>query len=337
MKKSIFSILLILSLSVTPISCKDSAFIDNSLISVIVDPIEISSDLQQKKFFLYKNVGDGSVVSIQSLNLMILQTYTEFDFFSHVDVSPDGSSIVFLQSVKQDEISPVWLYYVDLNNNRKEKIAGWDADQLNVSLRAPGFSFDGNQIYFSITWYEKRKNNIGVVDIDGNNLKIINTDTIISLGPEPSPDGSLIIVTCEGVNTRTDLPGFQLCLLDKDGKYIEHLTYQGNVHGSPTFSPDGNMIVFTEYDAGGLFGVLNPPKDSFYILDIETGETTLLLNWEVAVEGFSDDSSTIILQGRPDMNSPWALYLINVDGTNLRHLTYFDEFLENWYAGVEEY
>jgi hypothetical protein len=101
----------------------------------------------------------------------------------------------------------------------------------------------------------------------------------------------------------------------------------GDTHPSGSFIPVGISLPV----------LVDPPKDSFYILDIETGETTLLSNWEVAVEGFSDDSATIFFQGRPELNSSWALYLINVDGTNLRHLTYFDEFLETWYAGVEEY
>ena len=337
MKKSYISILILVFLLVILTSCKGCVFVDSDYVSEIDDPILRLCNLQHMNFFLYKNIDGGSIVSIQSLDLMTVQTYSDFDFFSHVDVSPDGSAIIFLQSVERHDITSVWLYYVDLNSNRKYKIAGWDEDRLEVSLRSPGFSFDGNKVYFSITWYEKRKNNIGIVDNNGKNLRIINPETNISLGPEPSPDGSVIIVTCEGKNTRTGLPGFQLCLLDRDGKFIKYLTDQGNVHGTPSFSPDGKMIAYSEHDTGGILGILKPPIDSFCILDVGTGERTLLLNWDVAVEGFSDESSTILFQGRPDKNSPWALYLINVDGTNLRHLTYFDDFLEDWYADIEDY
>ena len=73
------------------------------------------------------------------------------------------------------------------------------------------------------------------------------------------------------------------------------------------------------------------------IMDIDGDNKTLLLNWEVGVRGFSDDGKDIIFEGRPDEKSPWGIYIINIDGTNLRHLTYFDEFLEEWYADIEQY
>jgi Tol biopolymer transport system component len=61
----------------------------------------------------------------------------------------------------------------------------------------------------------------------------------------------------------------------------------------------------------------------------------ILLHWDAYVLGISDDSQQFIFSGSPDTNSPSGIYIMNIDGTNLRHLTYFDKYFEEWYSDIE--
>ena len=187
------------------------------------------------------------------------------------------------------------------------------------------------------TWLDTNKNGLAIVNIDGTHLKILDTDLGLNEGPMYSPDATYIVVTCAGLDEVTRKPGFQICLLDSNGRYKIHLTNRGDAHGYRSFTPDGSKIVFSEFIFGGLFGIINKQKDQFYIMDLDRENKTLLLNWEAGVQGFSDDGQEIIFKGRPDQNSSWGIYIINIDGSNLRHLTYFDAFLEEWHSDIEPY
>ena len=72
-------------------------------------------------------------------------------------------------------------------------------------------------------------------------------------------------------------------------------------------------------------------------MDISGKNKKLLFDWIIGVLGFSKDGKEIIFEGRPDMDAPRGIYIINIDGSNLRHLAYLDEFLKEWYADVTEY
>jgi len=293
--------------------------------------------MKEEVFFLTKPGESGTVISVISLDFLTNETYLLNNFVNDIDLSHDGLFAVYTHIVYLDLFKPMWLWQINLGDYLERKVYGWDENYFDVMISGPSYSLDDEKIYFTVTWFSSGITGLAKVDIDGKNFQIMETDISLTEGPEPSPDGSLILVTCSGIDQITGDPGFHLCLLDNKGKFIRFISDIGDGHGSYNFTPDGKKIVYNEIEIGGVFGIINRPKHRFYIYDLETGERTVLLNWEVGVKGFSDDGQEIILEGRLNKKSPWGIYIINIDGTNLRHLTYFDEFLEEWYVDVEEY
>jgi Tol biopolymer transport system component len=287
--------------------------------------------------FLDKPGEKGTVILVISLDMLTKETYQLNDFVNDIDLSHDGRNAIYTHMVCMDTFKPMWLWRIKQGDYQEHKVFGWNKNYFDVMISGPSYSLDDVAIYFSVTWFDSGRNGLARVDRDGNNLQILDTDIPLVEGPEPSPDGSLILVTCAGVDETKHSPAFQICLLDQDGKFIKFVTRTGDTHSSYFFTPDGRHIVYTEFVSGGFLNISKKPKHSLYFYELESGERTLLLDWELGVKGFSNNGQDIIFEGRPNEKSTWGIYLINIDGTNLRHLTYFDEFLEEWYADVEDY
>jgi Tol biopolymer transport system component len=300
----------------------------------ITDQEIISMKFPDVRLFFEKNVNDESRISITKIDLKSVEFITLPYEGNFPILSPDGKKISFIRTYYMNtrETHHIWLY--DLNMKEISRIPIFPEEYKNVYLTCPSFSSDGNVIIFSVTWFDSNKNGLAKINIDGSNLDVLQTELPMNSCPEYSPDSKKIIVECVGKNSVRNLPGFQLCLLDSNGSYIKTLTTSGDGHHSYHFSPDGRYVVYSEFDIKLL-----PIKPTYrlLILDLETGIHNLLLNWDVSTKGFSKDGKQIIFEGRPNKKSPWGIYIINIDGSNLRHLIYFDEFLEEWYSDIEEY
>jgi len=305
-------------------------------IKQIQSPEELSTELKEIQFYLFKKGDFGSKVIVQTLDRKKEQLFHKPEFIPRVDVSPDGNSLVYVQMTSIGSIQPIWMWWVDLESGEERKIAGWYKNYDEISITNPGFSQDGQKVLFTVTRYDTGIIGLARVNFDGTGLEILETDIPLTEGPESSPDDSMIIVACAGYDHLTGMPGFQLCLLDENGHFLKYLTNRGVGHGRAFFTPDGKKVVFTEFDQPKLLGLIKPAR-WFYVMDLETDEKTILLNWDLGVLGFSKSGDEILFEGRPNEKSPWAIYIINIDGTNLRHLAYFDDFLEEWYADAREY
>lgn len=334
MRVAIYKLLLLISLSILGLNCSSNN--NEPIISVrdISSRTIISTQFPEVPIFYEKNVNDKSLIALTSLDMKSIKYITLPNEGNFPILSPDGAKIAYIRSYFAGTHEPhgIWLY--DYHKNKTRRISIFKEGYKDVYLSCPSFSLRGDKIIFSVTWFESKKTGLAKINIDGNNLEILQTDLALNDCPEFSPDSKTILVICVDINTSRNRPGFQLCLLDENGSFIRTLTNKGDGHHSYFFSPDGKNIVYSEFDIK-LFSFL--PTDRFYSYDLESGEKKLLLEWEVSTKGFSDDSQQIIFEGRPDPKSPWGIYIINIDGTNLRHLTYFDEFLEEWYSDIEEY
>ena len=303
----------------------------------VSSPEKLPKYLSDVEFYIFKTGEFGSKIVKMNLNNTLKNVIFDENSINSMDLSGDMTKLVYEHGFEKWGIRPVWLWLLDLQTGKQRKLAGWYKDFDEISITNPGFTQDGEQVLFTVTWYDTGKIGLARVNIDGTGLEILDTDIPLTQGPEPSPDGSLIMVICAGYDLLSGDPGFQLCLLDRDGKFIKFLTQRGSGHGSYYFTPDGKKIVYCEYEFGGIFGIINKPKDRFIVQDLETGEFTQLLDWEVGVLAFSPDGNEIVFKAKQTEKSPWAIYIINIDGTNLRHLAYFDDFLEEWYADAREY
>ena len=317
-----------------------SKFLDtakNHTVIEITDPSYLPSEIRDLRLFFSKTVEDGTLITVKHLDQLIDRTYQLDRFVNDIAISPDGKNVVYTSRTNTADIQPIYLWITNLENGDEKKLAGWDVDYSIIFFSNPSYSHDGNQIIFSITWLNTGKYGIGRINSDGSDLRLIDTDLPFSKGPKLSPAGSRFLVTCVGEEKETGRMRFQLCILNENGQYIKAITNSGDAHGSYFFSPQNGIVVYNELSKGGIFQLLNRREDFFYISYPNYNYRQLLLDWIVGVQTFSNDGQDIIFEGRPNVKSPRGIYIINIDGTNLRHLTYFDEFLEDWYADIEDY
>ena len=167
---------------------------DHRKIKEIQSPQVLPNELGDIQFYLFKRGDFGSKVFIQTLDRKKSQLYHNSLYISRVDVSPDGRDLVYVQMTTIGDIHPVWMRRVDLESGLERKIAGWYKDIYEVSISNPGFTYDGEQVLFTVTWYDTGKIGLARVNIDGSGLEILDTDIPLTEGPESSPDGSMILL-----------------------------------------------------------------------------------------------------------------------------------------------
>lgn len=306
-------------------------------VSDINSPLELSSELHDLRIVLYKTDSDGTIFVIKSLDQIVDITYRLEKLVNDLAISADGKYAVFTTIGYLDNVKPVILWKLDIQTGVEIKLTSWDVDYSEIYVSNPIFSMDGNHILFSITRFDTGKTGLGIIDAGGNNLRILNTDIPLTEGPKLSHNGKKILVTCIGEERETHIMRYQLCILNDQGKYLDTITNSGDAHGSYFFSPVDDVVVYNELEKSGIFNILKKRRDFLYITYPNYDNRQLLLDWIVGIHAFSLDGQHILFEGRPDEKSPWGIYIINIDGTNLRHLVYFDDFLEDWYADIEEY
>jgi len=330
------SFFLILYLSVAILSgCK---IIDKKLqypLKEITAPGDLFTDLAQVQIALSRKKDDQTIGYITTLDRSEQIEFALINKGRELKVSPDGSLVVysFTETIGGELRSSLWLY--DLNSREEKRVILWPDKLSEITLANPNFFPDGGNLIFSITEYETDTTSLGSIDLDGANLKLIDTPAkTLSTGPIVSPDGEKILVLCEGLDKDSGQPGFMLCIMDANGSHRFRLVENGDYHDTYLFTPDSQFIIYSELEWGGLFGLGNPPHYEIKRIDINGKNEKTILKWyrDVNVLALSEDGTEIIFRDRFEERKPSKLYIIGIDGQNLRHLVYFDEFLANWYG-----
>ena len=188
----------------------------------------------------------------------------------NVDVSPDGTSLVF------DLLGDIYII----------PISGGQATQLTSDIgwqMQPRFSPDGRSIAF--TSDQGGGDNIWVMNIDGSEQTAVTNETFRLLNsPTWSPDGDFIAARKHFTGTRS-LGAGEVWLYHKAGGSGVPLTSRDNDQkdlGEPAFSPDGRYVYFSQDATPGK--TFHYSKDSvagiykIKQLDRETGEIKVILS-----------------------------------------------------------
>jgi Tol biopolymer transport system component len=187
------------------------------------------------------------------------------------DWSPDGSKIVFVDSVsdEMDELfimnsdgsgrrqitesesgswDPAWspdgdsiafsrgrsgIYIYELRNDTEQLVLEGDDDYY-----FPSWSPDGKQIAF-LTNRGQLVSTLMVIDRDGSNPRVISGSANWSSPPDWSPDGSWIAYGCFEED-------WQVCKI-KLGSYSPTILTHESSNGSPSWSTDGQWLTFISY------------------------------------------------------------------------------------------
>lgn len=183
----------------------------------------------------------------------------------NLDVSPDGSQIVF------DLLGDIYIM----------SSSGGDAKALRTGLAfeiQPRFSPDGKQISF--TSDAGGGDNIWIMNVDGSDAKQITKENFRLLNNAVwTPDGDYIIARKHFTSQRS-LGAGEMWLYHKTGGSGIKLTTRKNDQqdvNEPCISPDGQYLYYSEdMYPGGSFQYNKDPNKQIYAIkryDLESGET----------------------------------------------------------------
>ncbi len=339
MKKNILTLVLLL-ISTSLFGCSFVASPQQPNIMTITDPQQLDQDLRDNTIYLEKwTVNYENVVSIFSLDQGVNERYVLPRDQKHngIILLPDNRHIVYTRIDSKEEetyLGTSGVYINDLHTNEEIKLSGWDVDMSDILLQHPSYSPKNDLVSFDINWPDPFHVGFGTVDFDGNNLRILESN-LHNIGQHSySPDGENILVSATRLD---DFNGIQLCLLDNNGRFIRYLTNGGDYNGPFVYTPDGEHIIYVEIEWGGFLEIFKKTQHNVYIMGADGTKREHLLRGRMVPKGFSDDGSELIFLWKTNHSEPFRIYIMDIDGSNLRHLAYLDEYLEEWYSDEKDF
>ncbi len=246
---------------------------------------------------------------------------------SSIDISPDGEWIAFSKASPNAYLD---IYLKNTKTPGSVQRTFWSYNELH-----PSFSPDGSQIAFS--GVQGNNWNIYLIgSLSGQAVRQITTLSGNSHGfrPQFSPSGDEIaFVSLTWGQVATNVWSFidpYIWTYNLENGALTQLTR--GTH--PSYSPDGKNLVFSREEGENT--------QSIWTLNLANGSETLIYGEKDVVcitPKFSPDGKTIAfvstkgtkyVMGKERQN--FNIFLINIDGTNLRQLTFHqaDDFSPVW-------
>ncbi|MBS3751583.1 MAG: hypothetical protein KGY39_08785 [Anaerolineales bacterium] len=302
---------------------------------VIGSPGELPQKYGDIRLLFTRTIGGKTSFQVTTLDQKS-QVSSTLDSRGYVlRLSPSADAIVYhrLENLKEERRSSLWIK--DLGSGEESRIILWEEEFRDESIGSMSFYPQGDRLIFSVTNYSADTTGLASINMDGSGLQRIPVSrNTLNTAPVISPDGSKILVVCEGLDADSGQPGFMLCIMDSDGSDRTLLTENGDSHGDLFFTQDSQRIYYTEYENGGLFEILKKPYYHIKSMNIDGSDKKLILDWHqpVTTLAISPDGEGIVVMDHPDAEKPTRLYLFDQRESKLYHLAYFDEFLADWYA-----
>jgi serine/threonine-protein kinase len=216
------------------------------------------------------------------------------------DWSPDGTQIVYAGGSGGLDLLVM--------NADGTGVARLTDDEGDESM--PAWSPDGSRIAFAFEdpGDPDRRSGIGVVNPDGTaETDLLIRDHASVSRPAWSPDGDSIAFTVEGRGSSTSVQGFEIYVMDEDGRHPTRV-FTGSGPAAPaSWTPTGQRLVFwTERDGlRTLYSMRPDGSDLKVFLDNPPDATWLGISW-------SPDRRWIILSQPPDLGG--GTYLMSAAG-----------------------
>ena len=168
---------------------------------------------------------------------------------------PDGSQVVFSHcSTTMDETCGV--YRVGVHGAGLTQITPLT---LGITDRGAVYSTDGRSIAIQTGGRDGLASTVDVLRSDGSHLRPLTPAAIIASRPSWSPDGNRIAFETHCCNPENQ----EIWVVDRDGDDLRALTHNGHDYFAgphdfdPSWSPDGNFIVFQrdapDFSSAGLW------------------------------------------------------------------------------------
>ncbi|MCT4628520.1 amidohydrolase family protein [Winogradskyella sp.] len=227
-----------------------------SLVLILLLPITIIAQEKKEDWNVNNPKGNWDFTE--------LKLKTDEGTWMNLDVSPDGSKIVF------DLLGDIYIM------NAKGGKAKVLREGLAFEIQ-PRFSPNGKQISF--TSDAGGGDNIWVMDIDGNNAKQITKENFRLLNNAVwTPDGEYLITRKHFTSSRS-LGAGEMWMYHKTGGIGLQLTKRKNDQqdvNEPCISPDGKYLYYSEdVYPGGFFQYNKDPNSQIYVInryDLDSGK-----------------------------------------------------------------
>ena len=223
-------------------------------------------------------------------------------YFENLIWSPDGNSIAFPATHYCDDKTFYGFYMMDPDGSNFYKLANLNASPLNI-----GWSPDGSKIIFE--GWEVEYSDIFTVDIDESNIYNLTNSDSWAQYPKWSPDGSKIVFSSYKENTSDPAATgiHSIYFMDADGSNRYELPNLVGDAYTPSWSPDGNKIVFEGYegDYSDIFTADIDGSNIYNLTNSDSGDRT---------PKWSPDGSKIIFNSY--INGATSIYVMDSDGSN---------------------
>lgn len=237
-------------------------------------------------------------------------TFTDSAFFSCCPRwSPDHSQIVFISNREGDEE----LYIMNADGTNVRRLTHNPGDNWS-----PAWTPDGHQIAY-LSGPENHAN-VLMIDVDGTNQQLLgNFVGEVSGDLDWAPDGYHLLFTSHRQGEPEQ--SYKLDLADKRVKKLFHLKPR-NHSANASWTPDGKYIVFSSRDKGPL-DIYRMNSDGSNVQQLTFSPHGTIGSWALAI---SPDGKQIVFSSdrngkKPEWRNNVEIYVIDLDGTNLRRIT----------------
>lgn len=194
-----------------------------------------------RTYFVFDHDDNSWRIDLDGTNLrQLTEDDPAFEYSADPDVSPDGATIVFDRTPRDEFRLSIWLMDSDGGNPRLLLEAPTGEHKWE-----PAFSPDGTQIVFTHEVAATEESAVFIVDADGQNERRLTPYAIYTEHPRVSPDGETVIYNIEYVRNLEDPRNGIWTVPTTGGEPTQLLPSDSRFHVfKPDYSPDGSRIVF---------------------------------------------------------------------------------------------